>query len=114
MSQLPDLPTLAEAGKLSGFEFSTWVGLFAPAETPLEVIGKIHADSVALLDTAELRVRERFTGLAFEIVASTPGELRTVIPDRNAEIRRIGEAIRRAGRLSGGLNAIASSTVGVV
>lgn len=92
MPQLPDLPTLPEAGKLPGFEFSTWVGLFAPAGTPPEVIGTIHADPVVLLNTAELT--ERFSGLAFEIVASTPGELRTVI---QTETPKYEEIVKQSG-----------------
>ena len=92
MPQLPDLPTFTEAGKLPGFEFSTWVGLFAPAGTPSEVIGKIHDDTVALLNTAELR--ERFTGLAFKIVGGTPGELRTVI---QTETPKYEEMVKQSG-----------------
>ena len=90
--QLPDVPTLAEAGKLPGFEFSTWVALFAPAGTPPEVIGKIRTDTAALLNSAELT--ERFTGLAFEIVASTPDELRTVI---QTETPKYEEMVRQSG-----------------
>ncbi|HTJ99781.1 MAG TPA: tripartite tricarboxylate transporter substrate binding protein [Bordetella sp.] len=41
-SVLPELPTLAEAG-LAGFDVSTWWGVLAPAGTPPEIIGKLHA-----------------------------------------------------------------------
>ncbi len=41
-AQLPDVPTLKEAGlKETGFEL--WVGLFAPAKTPAEIVSKLHA-----------------------------------------------------------------------
>ena len=77
LSQMPELPTLAEAAKLPRLEFYTWVGLLAPAGTPQEVINKIHADSVKIINTAELK--ERFNSLAFETVGSTPAEFGTVI-----------------------------------
>ena len=31
---LPDVPTVAEAGPVNGFEASSWFGLLAPAGTP--------------------------------------------------------------------------------
>src|SRR5919198_228745 len=36
----PELPTIAEAG-VAGYEFSGWVGIFAPAVTPKEIVHKI-------------------------------------------------------------------------
>jgi tripartite-type tricarboxylate transporter receptor subunit TctC len=44
---LPELPTLDESG-LSGFEYSPWYGVFAPAGTPVPVLNKIHAAMLAL------------------------------------------------------------------
>jgi tripartite-type tricarboxylate transporter receptor subunit TctC len=77
MAQMPELPTVAEAGNLPGFEFLTWVGLVAPTGTPQDIINKIHAESVKQINTPELK--ERFTGLAFEVVGSTPAEFGAVI-----------------------------------
>jgi tripartite-type tricarboxylate transporter receptor subunit TctC len=77
MTQMPELPTVAEAGNLPGFEFLTWVGLVAPTGTPQDIVNKVHADSVKLIHTPELT--ERFTGLAFEVVGSTPAEFGAVI-----------------------------------
>ena len=37
----PDLPTVQETG-LAGFEVDLWLGIFAPAATPAEVIGKLN------------------------------------------------------------------------
>jgi len=41
-AQLPDLPTAAEAGVI-GAELSGWLGLFAPAGTPPDIVGKLTA-----------------------------------------------------------------------
>ena len=50
----PELPTMAEAG-VAGMEVSSWSGFLVPAKTPQDIIGKIHADTVAAL--AEPAVR---------------------------------------------------------
>src|SRR5438128_11900810 len=42
-SALPNVPTVAEAG-LPGFDYSLWIGLFAPAGTPPEIVDKIARD----------------------------------------------------------------------
>ena len=42
-SALPDVPTIAEGG-LPGFDYNLWVGMYAPAGTPTEVVDKINAD----------------------------------------------------------------------
>jgi tripartite-type tricarboxylate transporter receptor subunit TctC len=51
---LPDVPTLAEAG-LTGAEIEQWFAVFAPAETPNEVVAKLNADINAVLETQETK-----------------------------------------------------------
>lgn len=48
LPQLPEVPTMAEAG-VSGFEIYVWFGLFAPAATPAPVINKVAADAREVL-----------------------------------------------------------------
>lgn len=55
-AQLPDVPTIAESG-VPGFEVSVWYGLCATAGTPAPVLAKIHADTVAVLGSPDLRQR---------------------------------------------------------
>lgn len=45
-----DVPTAAEAG-LPGFESTTWFGMFAPARTPSDLIGRLNRDMVEILRT---------------------------------------------------------------
>ena len=62
-SGLPDIPTIAESG-IPGYDHTTWWGLFAPAGTPPEIVAKIHRDTLAALQNAELK--ERFAGLSVD------------------------------------------------
>ncbi len=88
---LPDLPTVAEAG-LPGYEFSSWVGLFAPAATPPGVIAAIHASLVkAGHDPGFARL---MAGKGAEVVVDTPDEFRAFI---KTELARWGEVIRQSG-----------------
>jgi tripartite-type tricarboxylate transporter receptor subunit TctC len=49
-SQLPDVPTVAEAG-IAGFDVSAWNGLVAPARTPDEVVARVHGDVIRIAQT---------------------------------------------------------------
>ena len=92
MAQFPQIPTIAEGGNLPGFEFVTWIGLLAPAGTPQEIINKINADSVRLVNTPELK--ERFNSLAFESAGSTAAEFGAVIREETA---KWGPVVRASG-----------------
>jgi tripartite-type tricarboxylate transporter receptor subunit TctC len=50
----PDVPTLKELG-LAKLEVETWYGVFAPAATPVPVVGKVNADINALLKLPDIR-----------------------------------------------------------
>ena len=52
---MPDLPTIEEAGKLKGFEASSWFGLFAPAGTPPEIVARIQAEVTKSLGTPAIK-----------------------------------------------------------
>ena len=73
ISQLPDVPTIAEAG-VPGFEVNVWYGLFAPRGTPQKIIEKISADVSRIVKTPE--TRERFAGLGADSEGTTPAEFR--------------------------------------
>jgi tripartite-type tricarboxylate transporter receptor subunit TctC len=51
---LPDTPTMAEAG-YPDFAMSTWYGISAPAGTPREIVGKLHAAIAQTLNTPKMR-----------------------------------------------------------
>ena len=87
----PDFPTIAEAG-IPGFEVVPWFGLMAPANTPRDIIAKVHAGTVyALRDPA---TREHFIGEGAEAVGSTPEEFAAVI---RADLDRWATVTKNAG-----------------
>jgi tripartite-type tricarboxylate transporter receptor subunit TctC len=69
---LPDLPTVAEAAPLSGYEAVLHYGIVAPAGTPPPIVGKLSAALTAAL--AEPDVRERIAADGAEVMAMTPAE----------------------------------------
>lgn len=88
---LPDVPTVAESG-LPGYEFTSWVGLFAPAATPPERVAAINAAVVKAARDPEFVARMRKQGA--EVVAGSSAEYRAFI---KSEMARWGEVIRQAG-----------------
>jgi tripartite-type tricarboxylate transporter receptor subunit TctC len=51
---MPDVPTVDEAG-LPGFYVSIWFGLWAPKDTPKDVIARVNAATVAALADAQVK-----------------------------------------------------------
>jgi len=78
--QLPDVPTVAEAGGPAGFEVNSFVVLVAPKGLPAAVRAKINADVSKAI--AEPDVKARFDTFAFEPIAWPPEEIA-----RNAETK---------------------------
>lgn len=59
---MPELPTIAEAANLPGYDVTAWEGLLAPAATPKAIIAKLHDDVVAVLNQPEIGKRISSTG----------------------------------------------------
>jgi tripartite-type tricarboxylate transporter receptor subunit TctC len=53
---MPDVPTTAEAG-YPGSEYNFWVGLFAPAKTPMPILQRLHAESLKATKTEAVQQR---------------------------------------------------------
>ena len=89
--ELPDVPTLAEAG-VQGAEMSTWYGLFTTGGTPRPIVDRLHVELEKALALPE--VRGRLTGLGGE-----PGALNVQqFTDMNrADYERSGKLIRESG-----------------
>ena len=71
LDQLPNVPTVAEAG-LPGYQFTCWYGLMAPAATPPKVIAAVHAAVVKVL--ANPNAQKRLADLGFIAVGDKPEE----------------------------------------
>jgi tripartite-type tricarboxylate transporter receptor subunit TctC len=76
-SVLPDVPTVSEAG-LAGYEAPEWIGMFAPAATPKEIISKLNAELVKISTSPEFRDRLQKNGLE-PARTSTPREFAAFI-----------------------------------
>lgn len=57
LSLMPEVPTVAEAAPLPGFELIEWIGLFAPAGTPDAVLARLEAAAAAAVGRPEIRAR---------------------------------------------------------
>jgi tripartite-type tricarboxylate transporter receptor subunit TctC len=68
----PDLPTVAEATGLAGYEASTWQGFVLPAATPRAIVQRLSDESVKVLAMSD--VRERLRDQGYETVGSSPAE----------------------------------------
>lgn len=73
IKELPNLPTLAEAGA-PDVPMQPWAGLVAVAGTPQPLLDQLQRDLVAAIQAPE--VRERVDPLGFELMPSTPQQLR--------------------------------------
>jgi tripartite-type tricarboxylate transporter receptor subunit TctC len=68
----PDLPTVAEAGGMPGFEVIGWFGWLAPAALPRPVVQRLNKELVAALESPD--VRARLASQSTEPVGNTPEE----------------------------------------
>jgi tripartite-type tricarboxylate transporter receptor subunit TctC len=94
VAAFPDLPTAAEAG-LSGYEVSTWYGLFAPKGTPPEIVARMTKELRAAMQLASIKEAwERngsevpdVTGPAFaKMVSSEVERWRKVVTEANVKL----------------------------
>ncbi len=53
---LPDVPTLDEAG-LKGFDIGTWFGVLAPVATPKDVVARLNAEMVKVIQSPDFKKR---------------------------------------------------------
>jgi tripartite-type tricarboxylate transporter receptor subunit TctC len=90
-SLAPDLPTIAESG-LPGFDINTWFGIFAPANTPREIVDRLHDEFARALAAPD--VREKMLNLGAEPVSSTPEQFAAYI---RSEAEKYARVIKASG-----------------
>ena len=86
-----ELPTIAESG-LTGFDISTWFGIFVPATTPHDIVERLHAEFTRALAAPD--IRERMLNLGAEPVGSKPEEFAAYI---RAEADKYARVIKASG-----------------
>jgi tripartite-type tricarboxylate transporter receptor subunit TctC len=87
----PDLPTVSEAG-LKGYEAGTWYGLLVPIATPKDAIARLHAESMKVLTTPD--VKQRLDTAGFEVIGSTPEQFGSYI---RSEVDKWTKVVRASG-----------------
>ena len=88
---LPDLPTVAEAG-VPGYEASLWYGFAGPARMPADIVQRLHAAIVAVLQLPD--IRERLASQGVDPQYNTPEEFAKLLV---TDVERWARVIKRTG-----------------
>ncbi len=87
LPDMPDVPTLAEAGGPANFEASGFVALLAPKGTPASICDGINKDLLAAVASPE--VQARFKTFNFEAAPWSPAQTRRAIETRTATYEQV-------------------------
>ncbi len=88
--QLPDVPTLQEAG-VTGYEGSVWLALLAPPNTPREIVTRLNTELAKVM--AQPDTRKALNDAGVEPSLSTPEALQTYM---TSELERWGKVVKAA------------------
>ncbi|HYD79319.1 MAG TPA: tripartite tricarboxylate transporter substrate binding protein BugE [Paucimonas sp.] len=91
LEALPNVPTFAELG-LKQVNDPAWYGLVAPAKTPDDIVRKLHAATLKVLNLPEVRDRLKLQGA--EPVGNTPAEHAAEI---KAELEKMKNVVAKQG-----------------
>ena len=94
-TQLPNLPTVAEAGGIGKFQADLWIAAFGPARMPPAVATRLAREINAALNTPE--VREKLLLQGWQVAAAGPEAL----GQRIAEDTRVWGEVIREGNIHG-------------
>ncbi len=86
----PELPTVAET--LPGFVVNNWVGLFAPAGTPPEIVSRLNAETRKFMQSKEIAARLASEGARF--VPMTPDQFGVFV---KAEVAKWAPVVKASG-----------------
>lgn len=83
---LPEVPTLDEAG-LKGFDIGTWFGVLAPAATPKEIVARLNAEMVKVIQSPEFR--QRMAEIGAEPVGNSAEEMARQVREQTEKFARL-------------------------
>ena len=89
---LPELPTVAEAANLPGYEVGTWFGFVVPGKTPDPVVAKLAQDVAAVLSLPD--VKAKLTAMGMELAPQAPAEFDRYVA---AEFVKWAKVMKSAG-----------------
>lgn len=90
-SALPDVPTTLEAG-IANAEYPIWFGLFLPAKTSLDIVAKLHDETLKALQSP--KVRDKLSALGVDPMAMSPADFAAHV---QREIISNAELVKAAG-----------------
>jgi tripartite-type tricarboxylate transporter receptor subunit TctC len=88
---LPDVPTVIESG-VADFDVSVWYSILAAANTPPQIVQRLHSEFVRVLRTPD--VKEKIESYGYDILGSNPSEADAFI---RSEIVRWAKVVRDLG-----------------
>jgi tripartite-type tricarboxylate transporter receptor subunit TctC len=88
-SVLPDAPTVSEAG-VPGYEASQWYGFLAQAQTPKEIVSRLHGETIRILQAPDMK--ERLGADGTEPVGNTPEEFARYIREELVKWAKVAKA----------------------
>ena len=88
-TQLPDIPTIAEAG-VPGYEVTVWYGFCGPANLPRDLLQKVNADAVKALSHPD--TKKLLTEQGIEAAPNTPEQFAAFIQDEVSKWAKIVKA----------------------
>ncbi len=86
---LPEVPTIAEAASLPGYEIDIWYAVMAPAGTPRPIVERLNAEINKVMKDSS--VREKLASQGLDPVGSTPERLADVIRTDLVKYRKIAK-----------------------
>lgn len=90
-TQLPDIPTIAEAG-VPGYEVTVWYGFCGPANLPRDLLQKVNADAVKALSHPD--TKKLLTEQGIEAAPNTPEQFAAFI---QAEVSKWAKVVKASG-----------------
>jgi tripartite-type tricarboxylate transporter receptor subunit TctC len=88
---LPDVPTLAEAAGIPGYDIGAWIGYAAPPGTPREITARLAAEIQKAMQAQDLK--DRYLALGMDPASNTPEEMASFMRNEQA---RYGSIIKNA------------------
>ena len=92
VAALPDVPTIAEACNLPGWESTTWYALFAPKGTPEPILRRVNEETNKILRDPEFERKTKDMGLV--PLPSSRDEFRQV---QARDIDKWRDRVRKSG-----------------
>jgi tripartite-type tricarboxylate transporter receptor subunit TctC len=85
VSELPDVPTIAET--VPGYEVSVWYGISGPKGIPPEIVEKLNMAVNAVL--ANPKLKARFHDLGGEVMPMSPAEFGKLVADETVKWAKV-------------------------